>query len=837
MYWPGVFALWFSFVAFSLSTYFYWKVSRGREGLKLYARQTYNYGSFALGFAAVILMYLILSHDFRLHYVFSYSDRSLPLHYLASTFWAGQEGSFLLWLLWGALLGIFFSRLAKHYEARAMLAYNLTLLSLIVILLKQSPFRFLQGLPPGQAPLDGQGLNPLLQNPWMTIHPPVMFLGYAAAAIPFALAVAALWDRRYDEWLKAALPWALVTVITLGAAILLGGYWAYVTLGWGGYWGWDPVENSSLVPWLTSAALVHALVLQKARNRFRKLNFFLAIISYVLVVYATFLTRSGILADFSVHSFVDLGITGWLVFNLLFFLLGGLGFLLWRWREIPAEVGEELFLSRTIFFVLAIGSLLATATVVLVGTSSPLITRLFTTPSQVSADFYNRVSLPVGILLTLLLGIVPYLHWKGPTEALKRRLLQALAFGIFGTGVAIALGAKGPLYLAFLLVSLLAFASNLFKSVEEMRSRRFRAMGGYLAHVGLGLMLAGIITSSAYSRTEKVTLIQGQPKTIFGYTLTFQGIHKPTPQAKDAMLVEVKDPQGRVSFAQPQMFINEKTQQLVAHPDVLSRLTHDLYISPMEYDPGRPAEDGATVELAKGQTATLGPFTVTFKGFEMTGAHGEEGRISIGALLDLRTGTEKFSLTPKIFSTGRGFESDTVSVPGTEGVTVQLTGINASAGQIRLKASGLPSGIARRVVLQPGQSFTYKGAHLTFITFDLSDFDPEAGKINIGAVFKVTDPAEVAREITAAVKGDGSRVDATVPGLQDVMLRLGQINADEKTVEVLLLDPTALPDPGEPPRFSADVSIKPMIGLLWTGLIVLLAGGILATLRRQAEFA
>ncbi|MGQ9835059.1 MAG: cytochrome c biogenesis protein CcsA [Thermoanaerobaculaceae bacterium] len=837
MYWPGVFALWFSFIAFSLSTYFYWRVSKGREDLKLYARQTYSYGSLALGLAAAIFLYLILNHDFRLHYVFSYSDRSLPLHFLVSTFWAGQEGSFLLWLLWGALLGVLFIRLAKHYEARGMLVYNLTLLSLIALLLKQSPFRFLQGLPPGQAPFDGQGLNPLLQNPWMTVHPPVMFLGYAAAAIPFALAVAALWDRRYDEWIKAALPWTLVTVITLGAAILLGGYWAYVTLGWGGYWGWDPVENSSLVPWLTSSALVHGLLLQKARNRFRKLNFFLAIVSFVLVVYATFLTRSGVLADFSVHSFVDLGITGWLVFNLLFFLLGGLGFLLWRWREIPAEMGEEPFFSRTIFFVLAIGSLLAAATVVLVGTSSPLITRLFTTPSQVGSDFYNRVSLPVGILLALLLGIVPYLHWKGTTGVLKRRLLQASAIGIFGTGVAIALGAKGPLYLAFLLVSLLAFAANLLKSVEEMRSRRFRAMGGYLAHVGLGLMLAGIITSSAYSRTEQVTLPQGQPKTVFGYTFTFQGIQKPTPQAKDAMLVEVKDPQGRVFLAQPQMFINEKSQQLVAHPDVLNRLTHDLYISPKEYDPGRPAGDAATVELAKGQTATLGPFTVTFKGFEMTGSHGEEEKISIGALLDFGNGTEKFSLTPRIFSTGKGLESDTVPVPGTAGVTVQLTGLNASAGRIRLKASGLPSAIAKRVVLQAGQSFTYRGAHLTFSTFDLSEFDPEAGKINIGAVFKVTDPAGVEREITTAVKGDGSRFDAAVPGLQDVLLRLGQINADEKTVEVLLLDPNAPPDPGELPRFSADVSIKPMIGLLWTGLIVLLAGGILAAFRRQAEFA
>lgn len=837
MYWPGVFALWFSFIAFSLSTYFYWRYSKGQEDLKLYARQTYLYGFLALAFAAAILMYLILSHDFRLYYVFSYSDRSLPLHYLVSTFWAGQEGSFLLWLLWGALLGLFFLRLAKHYEARAMLVYNLTLLSLIGILLKQSPFRFLQGLPPGQAPFDGQGLNPLLQNPWMTVHPPAMFLGYAAAAIPFALAMAALWDRRYDEWIKAALPWALVTVITLGVAILLGGYWSYVTLGWGGYWGWDPVENSSLVPWLTSTALVHGLVLQKARNRFRKLNFFLAIASFVLVVYATFLTRSGVLTDFSVHSFVDLGITGWLVFDLLFFLLGGLVFLFWRWREIPAEVGEEPFFSRTIFFVLAIGTLLAAATVVLVGTSSPLITRLFTNPSQVGSDFYNRVSLPVGILLALLLGIVPYLHWKGTTQVLRKRLFQALAIAISGTAVAVALGAAGPLYLTFLLMSLLAFASNLFKSVEEMRSRRYRAMGGYLAHVGLGLMLAGIITSSAYNRTEKITLPQGQPKSVLGYTLTFKGIHKPKPQAKDAMLVEIKDPRGHVFLAQPQMFINDKTQQLVANPDVLTKLTHDLYISPMEYDPGRPAEDAATAELAKGQTEKLGPFSVTFKNFEMTGSHREGGHFSIGALLELDNGTEKFLLTPKILSTGEGFVSESVDVPGTSGVAIQLTGVNASVGRIRLKALGVPSGIAKRVVLQVGQSFIYKGAHLTFSTFDLSDFDPQAGKINVGAVFEVTNPTGAKKEITTSVRGNGTRVDTKVPGLRDVLLRLGQINADEKTVEVLVLDPNAPPDPGELPRFSVDVSIKPMIGLLWTGLIVLLVGGILATFRRQAEFA
>jgi cytochrome c-type biogenesis protein CcmF len=272
MFLPGAIALWVAFSALIASTFFYFRSLRGHSEARAWARQTYALATASVLIAGGVLLYLILTHDFRLHYVFSYSDLSLPTRYLIATFWAGQEGSFLLWLMWGMVVGLPLIRYAHHYEDRTLIVYNVAQISLLVILLRQSPFRFLSGLAPGQVPFDGQGLNPLLQNPWMTIHPPIMFLGYAATAVPFAFAVAALWGRRYDEWTKAAMPWALVTVVTLGCAILLGGYWAYVTLGWGGYWGWDPVENSSLVPWIASAALVHGMVLQRARGRFRWLS-------------------------------------------------------------------------------------------------------------------------------------------------------------------------------------------------------------------------------------------------------------------------------------------------------------------------------------------------------------------------------------------------------------------------------------------------------------------------------------------------------------------------------------------------------------------------------------
>ncbi len=250
MYVPGTILMWTAFLAGLASTVTYWLSIREPERWRSAARQSYVLMTAAVVVGSALLMYLLVTHDYRLHYVWAYSDNLLPLHYLISTFWGGQEGSFLLWIFWGVLLGLPLMRYARKYESRVMVVYNLTLISLLLLLVKQDPFRFHQGLTAGMTPMDGQGLNPLLQNYWMVIHPPVMFIGYASLAIPFSFAIAALWMQRYDEWTKVSLPWVLLSLASLGTAIMLGGYWAYETLGWGGYWGWDPVENASLVPWL-----------------------------------------------------------------------------------------------------------------------------------------------------------------------------------------------------------------------------------------------------------------------------------------------------------------------------------------------------------------------------------------------------------------------------------------------------------------------------------------------------------------------------------------------------------------------------------------------------------
>lgn len=719
MFVPGVVALWAAFLALLGSTLFYWRALRGDETARERARQAYSLAAFAVVLATGVLLFLILVHDFRVHYVYAYSDRALPTPYLISTLWAGQEGSFLLWLLCGMLIGLPLARFAREDEPHVLIPYNLAQLSLVLIMLRQSPFRFLEGLAAGQMPADGQGLNPLLQNPWMVIHPPIMFIGYAATAAPFALAIAALWRRQYDQWVPRALPWALLSLTTLGLAIMLGGYWAYVTLGWGGYWGWDPVENSSLVPWVTSAALVHGLLLQKARGRFRRLNFALAVLTFVLVVYATFLTRSGVLADFSVHSFVDLGITSWLVGNLVVFLLLGLGFLAWRWREIPRQGGDEPFWTRTVLTVVGIGVLLGAAAMILLGTSAPLLTRMASKPSQVGPAFYNQVTLPIGIALALLLALVPHLGWKETGDKLQGRLLVSGAAAALATAAALGLGARGALYLVFLAAAVFATASNVWRLVEATRARALLRAGAHLTHLGLALMLAGIITSSGFDRSEKVSLTEGVEVAALGRTLVFQGVDTTSDPGKQHMLVEIRHGSGAPWVARPVMWRNPKSGQLVANPDLLVQLTHDTYVAPVEATPGRPAESDGVVELGKGESQALGGMTLTFTGFDRGESHMEGQQLSVGASLQVtRPGEPAKTVIPRLGMGEQGMTSTREAVPGVVGAWVEVAGINADLGRVRLKLGGLPgvesvpgtpATFVADITIKPGISLVWLG--------------------------------------------------------------------------------------------------------------------------------
>jgi cytochrome c-type biogenesis protein CcmF len=851
MYYPGTVLLWAAFLLGAFSTVAYGMAIRGSEQWQRMARQAYVLMTAAVVVASTLLLVLLLRHDYRLFYVYSYSDNALPLHFVISSFWAGQEGSFLLWILCGALLGLPLMRFARVYETRVMLVYNLTVLSLITLLLKQSPFRFHQGLTASLIPADGAGLNPLLQNPWMVIHPPVMFVGYASLAIPFSFALAALWMRRYDEWTGVSLPWVLLSLGTLGLAIMMGGYWAYETLGWGGYWGWDPVENASLVPWLATAALAHGMLLQRTRQRFRRLNLFLAISAHLLVVYATFLTRSGVLSDFSVHSFVDLGISGWLVVDMLFFLVLGLGTLAWRWRDIPTEVGKEPFLSRTVFTVLGILLVILIGVIVLLGTSTPLISRLWGEPSQVGPEFYNRMGYWLAVAFSVVLGASPFLAWGRAGDGVSRRLLGVLG----GTAALLLIGslwlvpAQGwgrdldsrqvVMALVYCGAALFAALANMTAVVERWRRSRLRAAGGAVAHVGLAVMVLAFMTTGWLGSEEKVRLEVGSTTEVLGYSMSFVGRDKPQPTARDAMVVQVTEDGGEPYELRPLMWINAKTNQMVANPDIKSSLTGDLYLAPASYDPGPGPQVSSVLTLTRDQPGTFRDWSLVLRDFEL--AQERPDVISVGMVVELaRPDAEPVELVPVLSMTADGrTEATPVEIPGTAGGLLRATGMNVDAGVVRVELLGLGGGVGRTALLRKDETLSYKDLAITFADFDLEGFDPEAGKIDFGVVFEVARGETSTTVVPRFATHDGhqSVTPAEIPGSNGLSLSLGRIDAEGGAVELQVLDPWAEAAATDPPELMLDVSTKPLVGLIWLGTILVVAGVAMAMLRRGRDVA
>ncbi|MER3329105.1 MAG: cytochrome c biogenesis protein CcsA, partial [Candidatus Kapaibacterium sp.] len=295
------------YVAFGLSVIsgIFYLIAKDKPGLLKLGRFAY-YGVTATMLA--ISMYLlsnILSHNFQMTYVWEYSSTTLPLNLLISTFYAGQQGSFLLWGLTLTLIGFFLIPYLKerNYEYITMGIFVLVIAFILLILIFKSPFEFVwetyadQNVEVGFTPKEGRGLNPILQNYWINIHPPILFLGYSAMTIPYIFAIAGLLKKDYRKWIRLALPWTLFASAILGLGLMLGGLWAYETLGWGGFWAWDPVENSSLIPWLTAVTLVHTMYIHQKTGGLIKTNFVLAFLTFLFVLYATFLTRSGVLGD------------------------------------------------------------------------------------------------------------------------------------------------------------------------------------------------------------------------------------------------------------------------------------------------------------------------------------------------------------------------------------------------------------------------------------------------------------------------------------------------------------------------------------------------------------
>jgi len=696
LYLPGAVTVWCA-VFFGLAALWGYSQSlRGtleaRESSLSFARRGYLFFASSIVLSTLVLLLCLWRRDFRIEYVAQYSGLDLPFHFQLAAFWAGQKGSFLIWLLWAALIGIPLSRSAGKAEPTVMSVYITTVFGLLFILVRENPFVML-----AEAPLDGAGLNPLLQDDWMVIHPPIMFIGYASAAIPFSFAVAAMWRRDTSNWAARAFPWALGGFLVLGTAILMGGYWAYKTLGWGGYWGWDPVENASLIPWLLGTVLIHGLYLERTKKRFRRANLIVACLLYLSVLYGTFLTRSGVLADFSVHSFVDLGISGWLVGLMAFFALLSIYLLVTRLPGVETAENEDPVLSRGLALVLSTITITISALVITFGTSAPLLTRYLEDTAQVGPEFYNRVNMPLALIIAALLTVIPFLTWKGvPGRQLLQKLLPSLVAGLLVTVGSVASGAESLFHLIYIFLAATAVAANLHKVFDLLRSGGWATAGGYLSHVGVGVMFLGVLSSSAYDFSTKVTLEQGVETRVGNdLTLTFKRYLPREGKLKERMEIEVVRDDGFKYNAYPKFFLNDRTRQLMVNPHIRKTALQDLYISPIQYEPGQPPGIDHRAQLVAGDSEAVDDFSVRFVGFnkrETSAAQtmlagGNMATIAVDLMVE-RNGVEAGPVTARYrFSSTGQLEIPKVNLPG--GGQVAMTGINPGLGQIQLDFTGI----------------------------------------------------------------------------------------------------------------------------------------------------
>jgi cytochrome c-type biogenesis protein CcmF len=560
-----------------------------------------------LSIACGALTWGLLRSDFAIQYIASYTERALPLGYKLAAFWAGQEGSLLLWAWLIAAMSVVFA-LSQRRQGERETATSLAVVSGVLLffaalmLFAANPF-----VASREVPRDGQGLNPMLQDPWMIAHPPLLFTGYAGFLFPFAILIGALVSGRRDTaWLAQLRPWAIVAWLFLGVGILFGAQWAYVELGWGGYRAWDPVENASLLPWLTGTALLHSIMAQQHRGMFKTWNALLIAATFVLCVFGSWLTRSGVIQ--SVHAFERSLIgTFFLVFLAALAVLSGVVLVIRRHLLVSDHALEGLLGREGLFLatnVLLVGMTLLT----LVGTIFPLISSVFASQDvTVGPKYYNKVVAPLGLVLVALMALGPMLTYGSQAAVRFGRALAGPAVGAIAVvSGALLIGYRNPWALvsaAITTIAVLAIITDLIRSVRHRAAAtgenpfgalvrlidsNHRRYGGQLVHVGILLIVIGVIGSSVFSNDQTVQFQPGERRSIGGRTVQFVSLDEVREANFTAVAatVRVTEPNGRVVTLRPQRRFYDKSEQPNAEVAIESSWRQDLYVNLAGWESG-----------------------------------------------------------------------------------------------------------------------------------------------------------------------------------------------------------------------------------------------------------
>ncbi len=546
------------------------------------------------------IIWSFIQNDFSVAYVAQNSNTRLPLIYRITALWGAHEGSLLLWLWYLTLFSALVVTIHSTTHPRSMPHVMATLGAVqvgfqVLILFLSSPFTEL--IP---APLEGRELNPLLQDPGLIIHPPMLYLGYVGFVVPFAFAISALIRGSAGaEWVLATRRWTLFAWFALTSGIMLGGYWAYYELGWGGYWAWDPVENASLMPWLTGTALLHSIMAQESRNLFRGWNAFLAITTFALSLLGTFLVRSGVLT--SVHAFaVDPTRGAYLLVFLGVVTLGGFGLLIMRADALRSNAKLDGSLSREATLLFNNLFLVVAAATVFFGTLYPLVAEVMAGERiTVAAPYFNKTVLPIMVAIVWLMALGPVVPWRKTNLARLRLLMLAPACV---AGLCLVLGLLSGIRAVLPLLALAGIGCVLASvAVDTWRSTKARIAisgepwssgltslalwnrhryGGFIVHLGVTIIVFGILASGLFQETKTVTLSPGERFEIGGYTLEFAGLEQvqgPNWTARQANVLAFVGP-NQVELMQPQRRTYPRGQMTTTESAIRSTFFGDLYL-------------------------------------------------------------------------------------------------------------------------------------------------------------------------------------------------------------------------------------------------------------------
>jgi cytochrome c-type biogenesis protein CcmF len=846
---PGQFGHFFivlSLVASLVATFSYFKSAQSKNDIdggywKKLARYAFITECISVFSIFAILFYIISNHLFEYKYAWQHSSRSLEVKYLLACFWEGQEGSFLLWSLWHCVLGLILIKTAKKWESSVMTVVSFAQFCLATMLaglyvfghkIGSNPFILLResevfSNAPGmhidfdinnpvrpdymslKQMQDGNDLNPLLQNKWMVIHPPVLFMGFASTIVAFAFAIAGLWKKQFADWIKPALPWALFSSAVFGVGIMMGAWWAYESLTFGGYWAWDPVENASLVPWLILIAGIHTVLIYKHSGHSLRSAFLFIILSFFFVLYSTFLTRSGILGETSVHAFTDLGMNGQLYLLLYTFiwlpavlvaisvkeklvtgitaivllvtsayinipaiallsLIVGVGILIYQiQKQVPTITKEESSSSRE--FWMFIGSLVIfiTALVIIGKTSLPVFNKVFNTtiaPPEDQEYAYNQIQIFVAIILGLLTAVGQYLRYKNtPGKIFWKGIGIPTIISAVVAGLILQFGDinYNKQTLGFLIAIWAAVAAAVYAIIANAAyiwiglKGKLKLSGGSISHLGFGMVLLGILLSS--SKKEILSYNRGGIPIDFG---------------ADAK------------------------------------------------------ETGENLTLVKGLPMKMGKYDVTYVSDSM---HPKKEQWYYTIHFKSRTDDEEFTLKPNAF----------VNYKGNEGLMANPDSKHYWDHDVFTYISALPNPDKTRdtssfqtKTLKPGDSLFYSQGYMILDDVKARDnlprelFGPEGSlheaPIRIfsktGSIFSLT-------PTLANAKGNMLAIPDTVAS-EGLILRLEKVNPD-KTVELGFKESDAVL------QYVALKAYKfPFINLLWFGVVLTAIGILISMVRR-----